>query len=728
MVPIHVRLKQALEEIRSRKTTYLPIIGEFRQQNDINEALRLVKASKNNPAVQKEIQDIENTAQKLQVSQNRFNMANHSLQTIEPEPPAVMNITQARRIQEIVQPSMQDFPNDKAKFIKSEDRVRNIWQRQRFNDEKRTKQTHSVPGYEALLGAVSDNLMKVDLKSAGALLVMIGDSSCPEGQISDLKFNCVLKKHGPAFHSRFMELYELFVDLGGVQGGFFTYPVNSEGGGGGGGGIEELKIEQLFKAAIREVQTSVRFQSDELIGAEHECKVLTEQFVLPRIWPSLLQAQNAFLMYGPPGTGKTQLVKGVANLFLDQLAGNDVSVQMYTASGATLKGKYVGQTEKNMTWTYEELQSRAVKTGKKFAISLLFLDEIEALGASRSSGGISSTVTTLLQLLQGVDNLYPNVLTIGATNLPWELDTALLRRFDKRVLVDLPSDQVRYEVIVRTMTKRLVHYSPTGKRLKQKHENGEDLTDEENLKLDEAETQYANDKEVLMQARWLINFAYLLMFATGFQQEAKTQMKTYFVERGIQTAMVNTMVDNFIKERGHMNSKEKYPEVGDKTPMLIEQALAAESKQTTLQISDSQNLLGFTLSEVVQLVNQALNSFAIEHLKTLPDSKESACKYFCDLCGIAPGSCTTCPHINKDNAKLELSIFYKESDTCREYPSDGFMRIVDGELNMKKSVIDPAEYFDMVLYELTGVYNPKVYSNEKPPEDVETTKDAAAGT
>ena len=152
---------------------------------------------------------------------------------------------------------------------------------------------------------------------------------------------------------------------------------------------------------------------------------------------------------------------------------------MYTASGATLKGKYVGQTEKNMTWTYEELQSRAVKTGKKFAISLLFLDEIEALGASRSSGGITSTVTTLLQLLQGVDNLYPNVLTIGATNLPWELDTALLRRFDKRVLVDLPSDQVRYEVIVRTMTKRLVHYSPTGKRLKQKHENGEDLTDEE---------------------------------------------------------------------------------------------------------------------------------------------------------------------------------------------------------------------------------------------------------
>lgn len=144
---------------------------------------------------------------------------------------------------------------------------------------------------------------------------------------------------------------------------------------------------------------------------------------------------TAVLLYGPPGTGKTQSARTLAN---------EAGMAFVAASTAELKAGYIGQSGERVRELFATARQRAP--------SILFLDEIDAVGTDRRSGGTDSfnreVVTQLLQELDGVhDHSAQPVLVIAATNCMETLDPALLSRFREKVLMDLPTPEERLQLL-----------------------------------------------------------------------------------------------------------------------------------------------------------------------------------------------------------------------------------------------------------------------------------------
>ncbi len=181
----------------------------------------------------------------------------------------------------------------------------------------------------------------------------------------------------------------------------------------------------------------------DLAGLQTQKDQIKKALIQPLIYENLYpKVGKGFLLYGPPGTGKTLLVKAAVNEL--QLEDENVRVLFFAPTGATLKGKYVGDTEKRIVEAYKCASLAACKCeknnpGKKY-ISVIFIDEIDSIAGDRNkddTGLMANSVNTLLQVIDGLESP-ANVATIGATNYPWQLDAAVLRRFDTQILLGLP--------------------------------------------------------------------------------------------------------------------------------------------------------------------------------------------------------------------------------------------------------------------------------------------------
>lgn len=143
---------------------------------------------------------------------------------------------------------------------------------------------------------------------------------------------------------------------------------------------------------------------------------------------------KGILFHGPPGTGKTLLAKAVA--------GETNSTFLY-ASGSEFVEKYVGVGAKRVRTLFEK--------AKKDAPSIIFIDEIDAIGTKRNSESNNEKDQTLNQLLVELDGFNSNetVIVIGATNRMDLLDEALLRpgRFDRHVYVGNPNIKAREKIL-----------------------------------------------------------------------------------------------------------------------------------------------------------------------------------------------------------------------------------------------------------------------------------------
>lgn len=152
---------------------------------------------------------------------------------------------------------------------------------------------------------------------------------------------------------------------------------------------------------------------------------------------------KGILFHGPPGTGKTLLAKAVA--------GETNSTFLY-ASGSEFVEKYVGVGAKRVRTLFEK--------AKKEAPSIIFIDEIDAIGTKRNSESNNEKDQTLNQLLVELDGFNSNetVIVIGATNRMDLLDEALLRpgRFDRHIYVGNPNVSAREKILeVHTNNKPL---------------------------------------------------------------------------------------------------------------------------------------------------------------------------------------------------------------------------------------------------------------------------------
>lgn len=162
-----------------------------------------------------------------------------------------------------------------------------------------------------------------------------------------------------------------------------------------------------------------------------------------------------FLLYGPPGTGKSRLAEALAKSALEKLKNDlgDKTVSFIAISAADVKGKYIGESEKNL--------NRWFRIAEAYQPSVLFIDEMETLLINRNSptagadgGAGASILGTFLQLTDG-PNVDPGrqVIIIGATNHPKNLDSAALRRFEA-LHIPLPDSAARKEFFARGIYKQ----------------------------------------------------------------------------------------------------------------------------------------------------------------------------------------------------------------------------------------------------------------------------------
>ena len=139
---------------------------------------------------------------------------------------------------------------------------------------------------------------------------------------------------------------------------------------------------------------------------------------------------KGILLHGPPGTGKTQLALSVA------AEGNCKVFRVFCSS---IVDKYLGATERNVRALFKIAQENSP--------SVIFIDEVDALFSVRETGHAEASTQRLKSEFLSALTMYNKVIVIGATNLPWALDSAFLRRFDRHIHIGLPSFAERVQIL-----------------------------------------------------------------------------------------------------------------------------------------------------------------------------------------------------------------------------------------------------------------------------------------
>lgn len=188
-------------------------------------------------------------------------------------------------------------------------------------------------------------------------------------------------------------------------------------------------------------ETDVRVTFSDVAGvdeAKHELQEVVAFLKDPAAFGRLgARAPKGVLLVGPPGTGKTLLARAVAG---------EAGVPFFSISGSEFVEMFVGVGAARVRDLFEQAKAKAP--------SIIFIDELDALGRSRTNlavGGLDEKEQTLNQLLAEIDGFDPSggVILLAATNRPEILDPALLRagRFDRQVLVDRPDRKGRLAIL-----------------------------------------------------------------------------------------------------------------------------------------------------------------------------------------------------------------------------------------------------------------------------------------
>ncbi|KAI7828879.1 hypothetical protein BC939DRAFT_486261, partial [Gamsiella multidivaricata] len=200
--------------------------------------------------------------------------------------------------------------------------------------------------------------------------------------------------------------------------------------------VDPDKIKTTFKNTIIPSETIQTLQT-----------MITLPLVRPQFFSyGLLRDEfiSGLLLFGPPGTGKTLLAKAVAK---------ESGAKMLEIKASDIFDMYVGEGEKNV--------SAVFSLARKLSPCVIFLDEVDSIFRARGSsggggagggGGNSSQREILNQFMVEWDGLRSSgqnqgIVVMASTNRPFELDDAVLRRLPRRILVDLPSEEAREQIL-----------------------------------------------------------------------------------------------------------------------------------------------------------------------------------------------------------------------------------------------------------------------------------------
>ncbi|KAL6509280.1 hypothetical protein OROGR_022590 [Orobanche gracilis] len=188
------------------------------------------------------------------------------------------------------------------------------------------------------------------------------------------------------------------------------------------------------------------------IGSLDETKEsLQELVMLPLRRPDLfngglLKPCRGILLFGPPGTGKTMLAKAIAN---------EAGASFINVSMSTITSKWFGEDEKNI---------RALFTlAAKVSPTIIFVDEVDSMLGQRTRVGEHEAMRKIKnEFMTHWDGLLTKpgerILVLAATNRPFDLDEAIIRRFERRIMVDLPSVENREKILKTVLSKETVEH------------------------------------------------------------------------------------------------------------------------------------------------------------------------------------------------------------------------------------------------------------------------------
>jgi SpoVK/Ycf46/Vps4 family AAA+-type ATPase len=151
-----------------------------------------------------------------------------------------------------------------------------------------------------------------------------------------------------------------------------------------------------------------------------------------------IEGWQNIMLYGPPGTGKTLLACAIANR---------LSATFFNVKSSQIVSKWVGESGRLISTLYR-VARKLTRDGRP---SIVFIDEFDALCKSRGQEGQLYHQQMLAAILAEIDGFANKgrrnlVMTIGATNRPWDLDAAVLSRFERRILIALPDLAARAEI------------------------------------------------------------------------------------------------------------------------------------------------------------------------------------------------------------------------------------------------------------------------------------------
>ena len=217
-----------------------------------------------------------------------------------------------------------------------------------------------------------------------------------------------------------------------------------------GDGVDPAMCEQILTNIM---VTGEKVYWDDIAGLNAAKNSLKEAVVYPFLRPDLFKGLRepirGMLLFGPPGTGKTMIAKAIAT---------ESNSTFFSISASSLLSKYLGESEK--------LVKALFYVAKKTAPSIIFIDEIDSILGSRNDNENESSrriKTEILIQWSNLSNMNVNadgtsadqrVLILAATNLPWVLDDAAVRRFSRRLYIPLPDFESRLYHVKNLMSKQ----------------------------------------------------------------------------------------------------------------------------------------------------------------------------------------------------------------------------------------------------------------------------------
>jgi len=191
---------------------------------------------------------------------------------------------------------------------------------------------------------------------------------------------------------------------------------------------EDINIEAW--AVLKE--TNVFYK--DIKGCDTAIMDISESVIIPLKYPIIFKRSKSrratgILFFGPPGTKKSMIARATAC---------EISATFYTASCAELTSRWVGGSEKKLKLLFQ--------TAIDHAPSIIFLDEIDSIASVRGSEITIADQRLTNQLLIELDNITNNqlsVFVIAATNLPWQIDDAVMRRLSRKVYIPMPNKHAR---------------------------------------------------------------------------------------------------------------------------------------------------------------------------------------------------------------------------------------------------------------------------------------------